>query len=80
MKKRPADGYAGEPHAVCQALWDPSNQHLSVVDGLEAADDCRMDTSESCRKTPGSSLRILLDSVGPAGLPLFGGVPTKVSL
>ncbi|VDO97737.1 unnamed protein product [Heligmosomoides polygyrus] len=32
-----ADGYAGEPHAIGQVVRDPSSQHYSVAEGLEAA-------------------------------------------
>lgn len=51
-------------------MWDQSGQHFSVVNGLEAADDCRLGTSvswvdrQSRRKTSGGSLRILPDGVG----------------
>lgn len=49
-------------------MQDSSSQYFSVTDGFKAADDCRLGTSESCRKTPGGGLRILIDSVENGGL------------
>ncbi|KAK6751581.1 hypothetical protein RB195_003160 [Necator americanus] len=46
-KERLTDGYPGKPGAIRQGVRDPSSQLFSVVEDLEATDDCRMATPES---------------------------------
>lgn len=80
-RRRAANGYVGEPHAICQNVVDPSRHQFSVVERLEAAEDCRSGTSKSCRKTPGCGLRILLDRFenGGASRPRFFEVCVSLS-
>ena len=68
QKERLADGHPGVPRAIRQGMRDPPSQYFSTAEGLEAVDDCRLGTSESCRKTAGGSLRILFDSVENGGV------------
>ncbi|EYB85341.1 hypothetical protein Y032_0300g1811 [Ancylostoma ceylanicum] len=47
--------------AIGQDMMDPSSQHVSVAESLEATEDCWMGTHESCRKAEGANLRDSFD-------------------
>lgn len=38
------DGYPGEPFAITQSMRNLPSQHSFVAEGLEATEDCYMDT------------------------------------
>ncbi|KAK6751580.1 hypothetical protein RB195_003160 [Necator americanus] len=56
-KERLTDGYPGKPGAIRQGVRDPSSQLFSVVEDLEATDDCRMATPESRQARQREGLR-----------------------
>lgn len=78
QKESLTNGCLGELHAIGEAM-------RRSVESAQADDDCRLGTfdDEFSRKTPGSSVRILLDSVERRerqSLPPPEGVATEVSL
>ncbi|EYC43825.1 hypothetical protein Y032_0479g2207 [Ancylostoma ceylanicum] len=67
-KERLTNRYPGELRVIDQDMRDPSSQHFSVAESLEATEDCWISTSESRRKTTDANLRVSFDGVENGGV------------